>query len=54
MLDPDEPGVFGCGDCYRCVTACPTGALLGDGRLNAQVCLSFQTHPVHPDQAQYP
>ena len=43
VLDPDEPGVFGCGDCYRCVTACPTGALLGDGRLNAQVCLSVKT-----------
>lgn len=42
-LVPDAPGEFGCGDCYRCVTACPTGALLGDGRLNAKVCLSFQT-----------
>ena len=42
-FEPDQPGVFGCGDCTRCVTACPTGALLGDGRLNAQVCLSYQT-----------
>lgn len=39
----DEPVPFGCGDCYRCVTACPTDALLGDGRMNAKRCLSFQT-----------
>lgn len=42
-FDPDEEVAFGCGDCTRCVTACPTGALLGDGRMNAQKCLSFQT-----------
>lgn len=42
-LEPDTPGVFGCGECTRCVTACPTGALLGDGRMNAQRCLSYQT-----------
>ncbi|MGX7349630.1 tRNA epoxyqueuosine(34) reductase QueG [Dolosicoccus paucivorans] len=39
----DEPVPFGCGDCYRCVTACPTDALLGDGRMNAKRCLSYQT-----------
>ena len=43
VFEPDEPGVFGCGDCTRCVTACPTKALLGDGRMNAQKCLSYQT-----------
>lgn len=43
VFEPDEPGVFGCGDCTRCVTACPTKALLGDGRMNAQRCLSYQT-----------
>lgn len=42
-FEPDEPVPFGCGDCMRCVTACPTGALLGDGRINAQICLSYQT-----------
>ncbi|EPH93200.1 MULTISPECIES: tRNA epoxyqueuosine(34) reductase QueG [unclassified Enterococcus] len=42
-FEPDEPGVFGCGECTRCVTACPTKALLGDGRMNAQRCLSYQT-----------
>ncbi|AXY25999.1 tRNA epoxyqueuosine(34) reductase QueG [Suicoccus acidiformans] len=42
-IAPDEPVPFGCGDCYRCVNACPTGALLGDGRMNGQRCLSYQT-----------
>ena len=42
-LEPDEEVPFGCGDCMRCVTACPTKALLGDGRMNAQRCLSYQT-----------
>ncbi|KAF1295568.1 tRNA epoxyqueuosine(34) reductase QueG [Enterococcus sp. JM4C] len=43
QFTPDEPVPFGCGDCMRCVTACPTSALLGDGRMNAQRCLSYQT-----------
>ena len=40
---PDEPGVFGCGECTRCVDYCPTGAILGNGQLNPNVCLSYQT-----------
>lgn len=39
----DEPVPFGCGECTRCITACPTDALLGDGRMNAKRCLSYQT-----------
>ena len=27
----------------RCITACPPSALLGDGRINGRVCLSYQT-----------
>ncbi|MBK0347419.1 tRNA epoxyqueuosine(34) reductase QueG [Aerococcaceae bacterium zg-ZJ1578] len=42
-FEPDEPVENGCGDCTRCVDACPTGAIMGDGRLNAPRCLSFQT-----------
>lgn len=42
-FETDEAVPFGCGDCMRCVTACPTKALLGDGRMNAQRCLSYQT-----------
>ena len=43
QFEPDEPVPNGCGDCTRCITGCPTGALLGDGRMNAKKCLSYQT-----------
>lgn len=42
-LPPDPPYEGDCGDCHRCIQACPTGALLGDGSMNAQRCLSYQT-----------
>lgn len=42
-FEPDKEVAFGCGDCTRCIDACPTEALLGDGRMNAQRCLSYQT-----------
>ncbi|MCB5951636.1 tRNA epoxyqueuosine(34) reductase QueG [Enterococcus sp. BWT-B8] len=42
-FEPDQPVPFGCGDCTRCIKACPTEALLGDGRMNAKRCLSYQT-----------
>ncbi|WP_261807106.1 tRNA epoxyqueuosine(34) reductase QueG [Lapidilactobacillus luobeiensis] len=40
---PDQPSENQCGTCQRCITACPPHALLGDGRLNGQRCLSYQT-----------
>ncbi|MBF0993379.1 MAG: tRNA epoxyqueuosine(34) reductase QueG [Granulicatella sp.] len=39
----DSPVDYGCGDCTRCVDFCPTNALLGNGKMNAQRCLSYQT-----------
>ena len=42
-IEPDQPVYYGCGDCNRCVTACPTSCLIGDGSMNAKRCLSFQT-----------
>lgn len=42
-FEPDTPVENGCGECTRCIDACPTNALLGDGRMNAQLCLSYQT-----------
>ena len=42
-IEPDQPVDYGCGDCNRCVTACPTSCLIGDGSMNAKRCLSFQT-----------
>ncbi len=32
-----------CGDCTRCLDACPTGALEGPWRFNAAKCLSYLT-----------
>ncbi|MEJ8303457.1 tRNA epoxyqueuosine(34) reductase QueG [Saccharibacillus sacchari] len=39
----DEEVQEDCGDCTRCIDACPTGALVGPGELNAQRCVSFLT-----------
>jgi epoxyqueuosine reductase len=42
-FSPDTPKENACGDCKRCLTNCPTGALIGGGKMNAKRCLSFQT-----------
>lgn len=42
-FEPDEPLENGCGECTRCITACPPKALMGDGCLNGVQCLSYQT-----------
>lgn len=51
-LPPDEPVLDGCGDCTRCMEACPTGALVQPGQLDAQSCLGFltQTKDLLPDR----
>jgi epoxyqueuosine reductase len=40
---PDTPVTEDCGECTKCIDACPTGALVGPGVLNAQRCVSFLT-----------
>ena len=42
-IEPDQEVDYDCGDCTRCLEACPTSCLLGDGTMNARRCLSFQT-----------
>lgn len=42
-FEPDQPMENQCGECTRCLDLCPTSALLGEGRMNAKRCLSYQT-----------
>jgi epoxyqueuosine reductase len=43
-LEPDEPfEQSSCGDCGRCIRACPTGALGFDGSFDARKCVSYLT-----------
>nr|WP_255726884.1 tRNA epoxyqueuosine(34) reductase QueG [Sporosarcina sp. ACRSM] len=45
---PDVPMEDECGDCTLCLDACPTGALVQGGQLNAQRCIAFLTQTKKP------
>ncbi|MBB6176546.1 epoxyqueuosine reductase [Anoxybacillus tengchongensis] len=49
---PDTPIEDQCGTCTRCIDACPTGALVQGGQLNAKRCIAFltQTKTFIPDE----
>lgn len=44
-IEPDGAYKGTCGDCFRCGTACPTGAIQnhGDFFVDARLCISYQT-----------
>ncbi|MBF2065617.1 MAG: tRNA epoxyqueuosine(34) reductase QueG [Calothrix sp. C42_A2020_038] len=42
-LKPDIPHTQHCGTCTRCMDACPTGAIVADGIVDANRCIAYHT-----------
>jgi len=43
QLAADLPAPDRCGTCTRCITACPTQAIVAPGELDARLCISYLT-----------
>lgn len=42
-IEPDREIENLCGECRRCIESCPTGAIVGEGIIDARKCLSYLT-----------
>jgi epoxyqueuosine reductase len=42
-LPTDEPITNNCSNCDKCISTCPTGALMPDGRFDANKCINYLT-----------
>jgi epoxyqueuosine reductase len=42
-LEPDEMRSGTCGACFRCGSACPTGAIVAEQTIDARLCISYLT-----------
>jgi epoxyqueuosine reductase len=52
-FEPDQPIEDQCGSCTACLDACPTGALVQGGQINAQHCIAFLTQTKGPIPEQF-
>ena len=52
-FEPDQPIEDQCGTCNKCLEACPTGALVQGGQINAQKCVAFLTQTKDFIEEQY-